>query len=335
MDLKFGIIGFGKIGRMRKEIIERLRLGTVVAISDPYADISGCADSCITSKHFEDVLKADINCVVVATPNNITADAVIRSLEAGKHVFSEKPPARNLQETLAIKAIAENFHHLKLKFGFNHRCHASVINAHNILKSGNMGDLMWARGFYGKSGGVNFANEWRSNKEVAGGGILLDQGIHMADLLLHFMGDFQEVKSFVTNYYWNIPLEDNAFAILRNNRGQVAMLHSSSTQWKHLFRLELFFKEGYMILSGLMTSSRSYGRETLIIARRQFEDAGNPGEEEIFYDNDRSFEIEMADFRNCVVNDVQVTNGSIEDAVRVMDLIDRMYHADDQWNMNQ
>ncbi len=336
MKLKFGIIGYGKIGSLRKEIIEKLDIGRVIGISDPFADFTELNKSCFTSKDYHDLLnQEDINCVIIATPNNITANAVIESLEAGKHVFCEKPPGRNLAEVLKIKECHDQHPNLKLKFGFNHRVHNSVIEALRIIKSGRMGNLMWGRGVYGKSGGLNFSDQWRSDLTAAGGGILLDQGIHMVDLLNLFFGDFKEVKSFVANTYWDIPLEDNAFALLKNANNQYAVFHSSSTHWKHIFKLELFFSEGYMVLSGLLTGSRSYGRETLVIARRQFEDelevAGNPGEEIIYFDEDRSWEIELMDFKECVCGNTKITSGTISDAVKAMELVERIYKSDHDW----
>ena len=334
-DLKFGIIGFGKIGQLRKKVIEELGIGQVVAIADPFADFSSISESISTTGDYRELLGRDLDCMIVATPNNITSRAIIQCLEGGYHVFSEKPPGRNLKEVLDIRDTFIQNNNLCLKFGFNHREHYSVREARRIVDSGRMGDLMWGRGSYGKAGSLEFEKEWRSNLDEAGGGILLDQGIHMVDLLNYFFGGFSEIKSFVTQSYWDIPLEDNAFALMKNDRNQHALFHSSSTQWKHLFRLELFFSEGYMILSGLLTGSKSYGRETLVIAKRQFEDEleliGNPSEEEIYFDEDRSWFYEMEDFYDCVKNGRKVVQGSIEDAIDAMEVVERIYKSDPVW----
>jgi len=118
---------------------------------------------------------------------------------------------------------------------------------------------------------------------------------------------------------------------MKNNSNQYAVFHSSSTQWKHLFKLELFFTEGYMVLSGLLTGSRSYGRETLIIAKRNFEDGGNPNEEEIYFDEDRSWYFEMEDFYECIQQNKAISKGCLDDAIKTMELIDRIYKADPEW----
>ena len=103
------------------------------------------------------------------------------------------------------------------------------------------------------------------SKELAGG-ILIDQGIHMLYLFL-YLGDFDTVKAEVSNLYWNLEVEDNAFVILKNSEtGLVANLHSTMTQWRHLFT-EVFMEKGYMVLNGLITSTMSYGEEVLSIVK--------------------------------------------------------------------
>lgn len=335
--IRAGIIGYGKIGKLRHRVFEDLDLGEIVSICDPYADLSDLSDDYLVSNDYREILDSDIEAVFVATTNNVTSEVVIEALSKGIHVFSEKPPGRNLQEVVDIKDQYEVNTDLVLKFGFNHRYHASVLEAYDIYQSGRLGDLMWARGLYGKSGGEGFEDEWRSDKKIAGGGILLDQGIHMIDLLNLFFGGFDEVKSFVTNTYWDIPVEDNAFSLLKNKNNQYALFHSSSTQWNHLFRLELFFEDGYLIIPGFLTSSRSYSPEKLIMARRNFNDDGKPVEEEIYFDEDNSWELEMREFTEAITEKSSIDNGNVYDAVKAMELIHRIYHSDENWigKMNQ
>ena len=79
-----------------------------------------------------------------------------------------------------------------------------------------MGKIINLRGVYGKSKVIPFSGGWRSKRELAGGGILLDQGIHMLDLMRLFCGEFVEVKSYVSNDYWKHDVEDNAYALLKD-----------------------------------------------------------------------------------------------------------------------
>ena len=334
--IKVGIVGFGKMGRIRKGVIDNHPDLSLEGVCDIVPPEQAEPLECEFSQDYEDLLKTDTDAIFVCTPNKFTPEIVVSALKNSKHVFCEKPPGRNLNDIQnIIKAEQEN-KGVKLKFGFNHRYHGAVMEAKSVIESGRLGKILWMRGIYGKSGGLDFEKQWRSNKEIAGGGILLDQGIHMIDLFRLFCGDFQEVKSFVTNSYWNLDIEDNALAILRNEKDQMAMLHSSSTQWKHIFSLEIFLEEGYLIISGILSSTRSYGQdERLIVATKQFENEsfalGNPREEITYFNRDRSWELEVEDFVECIKSDRKVTVGSSEDMLKAMELVYRIYDADRKW----
>jgi len=330
--LRIGIIGLGKMGMTRARELARHPSAEIVCGYDPapeqfaraYPDVMLC-------ESVEGVLAQEIDAVFVCTPNRFTPPAVIAALDAGKHVFSEKPPGRNVQDIRDICAAEARNPGLKLKFGFNHRYHEGIREAKRMVDSGRLGKILWVRGIYGKSGGAGFENEWRNNKELVGGGILLDQGIHMLDLFQYFCGDFVEVKSMVTTAHWNIPVEDNAFALLRDTQGRVAMLHSSSTHWKHRFSLEIFMSEGYLSVNGILSSTRSYGDETISVARKQFDAGfatGKPREEIVYFDTDPSWELEVVEFIDHVLADTPVISGTSEQALKAMELVYAIYRDD-------
>ena len=132
----------------------------------------------------------DIELLIVCLPNYLAAAATIFGLENDCHVFCEKPPARTVKEVQDVIACSKKYPHLKLKYGFNHRYHDSVRKARQIIDSKDLGEIVSLRGVYGKSSIVPFESGWRAEKKYAGGGILLDQGIHMLDLILYFSEDF-------------------------------------------------------------------------------------------------------------------------------------------------
>jgi predicted dehydrogenase len=227
-----------------------------------------------------------------------------------------------------IRAVENDMSSLKLMYGFNHRHHESIIKAKELLDSGRYGNILWMRGRYGKSVDSTFFQNWRSKREFAGGGILLDQGIHMLDLFLYFADDFDDYKAFVSNLYWRLDIEDNVFAIMRNSKTNVtASLHSTMTQWRHLFSLEIFCEEGYMTLNGLKTSSKTYGDEVLSVAKNRttapaatWED-----EEKFYYDIDNSWRFEVEHFLHCINSDLPVSKGHSGDALKIMRAIERIY----------
>ena len=257
----------------------------------------------------------------------------VAALDAGLHVFCEKPPGRNVADVERIMAAEARNRGLVLKVGFNHRYHFAVMEAKRIVSGGEYGRILWMRGVYGKALGTTAPlDDWRSDLSLSGGGILLDQGIHMLDLFRYFGGEFSEIKSMCANMMGDNAVEDNAFALLRAENGLIAMLHSSATQWKHRFTLEIFLEEGYVIIDGMPSSTRSYRDEWLIQAHRTGGYAiGNPPERAVFCNTDPSWESELEEFVSCIREAKPVRHGSSRDAYETMRLVFGVYDADESF----
>ncbi|MDA1091287.1 MAG: Gfo/Idh/MocA family oxidoreductase, partial [Proteobacteria bacterium] len=283
---------------------------------------------------YKKLLSEDLDVLFVSLSNDINADATISGLERGMHVFCEKPPGRDIADIARVIAAEKKHPDLKLKYGFNHRYHDSIRDALKFLKSGELGEVINLRGVYGKSQLITFnQTSWRTQRVLAGGGVLLDQGIHMVDLLRLFAGEFSEVHSFISNSVWNHDVEDNAYALMRTDDGKVAMLHSSASQWRHRFGLEITLTKGALTLAGILSGSKSYGDETLTIARTTGDDRGDPEEETRHYDQDLSWADEVAEFADAVLKDIPIQNGSSNDALNTMQLVYRIYCADEDWKI--
>ena len=101
---------------------------------------------------------------------------------------------------------------------------------------------MFIRARYGHGGRVGYDKEWRAQPELSGGGEFIDQGVHLIDLARWFLGDFNEMQGFAHTYFWNMPVDDNGFLLLKTPKKQVAFLHASCTEWKNLFSFEIYGK---------------------------------------------------------------------------------------------
>lgn len=326
--LTCGIVGYGYMGEIRRAVIERhpeqLKLA---GICDTNAAVRAKITNAPVFETLDSLLAAKPDLVFVCTPNCFSPEVCIKAMDLGLHVFCEKPPGRDVADIKDI--ISHERGGVKLMFGFNHRFHPGIIKAKVIADSGRFGRIINLRGLYGKSGGIQFRKSWRNNREISGGGILLDQGIHMLDLFHYFCGCFDEVKCVISNDFWKFEVEDNAFVALKNRKNQSAMLHSSATFWKHTFRLDITLEQGYITVEGLLSKSGSYGREKLILASRQFEDetaaVGNPSEETTYFDRDLSWDLEVEEFVKCVMENKPVTLSSSADALNVMQVIEDAY----------
>lgn len=331
--LRVGVAGFGVVGRRRRLFIDQNPYLKTVAVSDITFGREGVADDGLRFyPDYNSLFREPLDVLFVCLPNHLASVATIAGLEHGLHVFCEKPPGRTVEDIATVIEVERRNPRLKLKYGFNHRYHESVIEAKRIISSGQFGPIINIRGVYGKSSIIPFSTGWRAERRYAGGGILLDQGIHMLDMIRLFAGDFEEIKSFVSNGYWQHDVEDNAYAIMRSRSGCVAMIHSTATQWQHRFRLEVTLQDALLELTGILSGSKSYGEERLrIIPRAEGSSVGSVSESSISYLEDHSWCSEIDEFADLIINDRPVENGTSEDALKVMQLVYRVYYADRKW----
>jgi predicted dehydrogenase len=337
--LRVGIAGYGVVGKRRRLCIDLHPLLQTVAVCDRSFPGDGQMDDGTKYyTNYEKLLEEKLDVLFVCLTNDIAAEVTIAGLACGLHVFCEKPPGRDLHDIAQVIFYERENPGLKLKYGFNHRYHDSVRDALKIAAGGELGEVINLKGVYGKSAIINFESDWRTKRSIAGGGILLDQGIHLVDLLRLFSGDFEEIHSFVSNSYWHHDVEDNVYAMMRSKAGVVAMLHSSATQWRHRFRLDITLQKGAIILSGFLSGSKSYGAETMTVAWATEHDQGNPKEQTTHYNNDPSWADEVSEFAQCIADDTPVVYGSSEEALKTMHLVYRIYCADtawrDQWDLD-
>jgi len=331
--LKVGIAGYGVVGKRRRQFIDAHPNLHTVAVSEQQLDDHGTFEDGVRyHPDFRDLYGEDLDIMLVCLSNDVAAEATAGGLDQGFHVFCEKPPGRTLEEVAdVVRAEARNPGR-KLMYGFNHRHHDSVRAALDLVDGGELGKVINLRGLYGKSQLISYGQTtWRTERALAGGGILLDQGIHMVDLLRLFAGEFTEVHSFISNDFWRHDVEDNAYALMRTDAGVVAILHSSATQWRHRFQLEVTLERGSITLSGILSGSKSYGAETMTIAWAADDDRGDPREQMTEYNEDPSWEREIAEFADVVLTDRPVTSGSSADALATMKLVYDIYCADPRW----
>lgn len=332
--LKVGVAGYGVVGKRRKGCIDRTPHMQVVAVCDRLFEGEGTfPDGVRYCQDYKRLLDEELDVLIVCLTNDIAPDVTIAGIQRGLHVFCEKPPGRNMDDIARVIRCEREHPGLKLMYGFNHRYHESVQDAMRLIRSEQLGRIINMRGVYGKSKLITFnQHDWRTKRAIAGGGVLLDQGIHMVDLMRLFAGEFTEVHSFISNSHWGYDVEDNAYALMRTPDGIVGMLHSSATQWRHRFHLDINLERGSIILGGILSSSKSYGAETLtVVTADPDKDSGDPKEQITRYNHDPSWDAEISCFADVIVNNRPIQGGSSEDAFLTMGLVCNIYHADPVW----
>jgi len=330
---RIGIAGYGVVGKRRRaHIDETEQLETVAVCDQTFTSACTLADGVRAYPTYRELLDHEgLDAIFISLPNYLAPDVTIAALQRGLHAFCEKPPGRTVEDVQRVMEVERSTPGRILKYGFNHRYHESVREGMRRVASGELGQIINLRGVYGKSNIVPFAGSWRAKRDHAGGGILLDQGIHMVDLIRLFGGEFPEVKSFVTNAHWKEDVEDNAYALMRGPTGRIAMLHSSATQWQHLFSLEIAMTEGYIVLQGILSGSKSYGQERLIVGHRSPSPTGTAHEEVFTFLDDRSWRDEVEEFARAVTTGEGIVSGTSADALATMRLVYQIYWADPAW----
>ena len=327
--LSVGVIGYGVVGKKRIHYILQNKRLKLKYVSDIKFKKNFTNKNINYFKNYLDLIKKKPNLVFVTLPNYLVSKVTRLCLKNKIHVFCEKPPGKNVSDIQSVINQENLSKKIKLKYVFNHRYHGSIKKAKKIIDSKNLGKILNIRGVYGKSKIVTFGkNEWRSSRKKAGGGILLDQGIHMLDLIYFFAGKFNEFKSFVSNKFWKYNVEDSAFALMKNDLGIIASIHSTATQWKHKFNIEITLEKATLILSGILSGSKSYGQEKLIILNKKNEKF----QKKIFrYYKDNSWKEEIAEFTDIILNNKKVVNGNSYQALEVMKMVQKIYNNDKEW----
>jgi predicted dehydrogenase len=323
--LRVGILGAGLIGGKRAA---QMAGGRLVAVADQVPERARALASAHQADAEPDwaalVRRPDVDAVIVATTNDALSPCARAALEAGKHVLVEKPAGRHPADVAALLA-AEKASGRVLRVGFNHRFHPALARAKELLDSGAVGPLMHIRARYGHGGRLGYDREWRADPARAGGGELLDQGVHLIDLCRWMGGELQLEGGGISTSFWKMPVEDNGFVFLKSADGaRRAWLHASCTEWKNLFDFEIFGQVGKIEIFGL---GRSYGTEELRVYRMKPE-MGPPDTEIVqFPGEDQSWQAEWDAFL-AEVSGRPTPIARASDALRAVELVHELYRRE-------
>ena len=323
--MRIGIVGCGLIGTKRARAALAQGHGVVAVADIDIARAQTLAAACpgaTASAQWQDVITAEIDAVVIATTHDMLAPIALAAIDAGRHVLIEKPGARTASELKPLIAAAER-RQVIVKIGFNHRFHPALLRARAIVDAGALGPLLYIRGRYGHGARLGYAQEWRCQPALSGGGELIDQGSHLIDLSRWFLGHFPHVFGMTPTYFWDTQVEDNCFVGLKTARGQVAWLHASWTEWKNLFSFEITGRDGKLQVDGL---GGSYGTERLT-HYRMLPGMGPPDIATWDYPApDESWAAEFAEFTAAITERRQPL-GDIHDALATLEIVAAIYQG--------
>ena len=323
--MNVAIVGCGLIGAKRAKALGAARLVACADVQRNRAEaLARTTPGAAASDDWRaTVARADVDLVIVATTNDALAPVTLAAVEAGKHVLVEKPAALRAADVDAAIEAARSAG-VRVRVGFNHRYHQAFRKARELFERGVLGPMMFVRGRYGHGGRPGYEKEWRADPARSGGGELIDQGIHVIDLARWFLGDFTSVDGFAHTYFWQMPVDDNAFLLLRTAAHQAALLHVSCTEWKNLFSFEIYGHDAKLHIEGL---GGSYGVERLAYYRMTPE--MGPPETTIweYPGADDSWDVEFAEF----LDDIRLGRqpvANLQDAQAALRIVEEIYRRE-------
>lgn len=258
-----------------------------------------------------------VDAVFVTTSTDAHADVAKQAISAGKHVFIERPAARTLKETLEIKKLAED-HDVHVMVGMNHRFRPDVVNMKNAVDRGEIGNV-----YYVKAGWVKQRStdaRWLANADMSGGGVLVDLGIAVIDMIMHVF-NFGTVRSVSasTFHHETKTVEDVVVAMLHFEGGAVATIETSWSlvRAEDLYYCNVFGKKGsaYINPYRLVRKTGSSIQSTTSPQKKT--------QLEIYR---KSYESEIKHFVNALKGLVPMIS-TIDEAVERMKIVEALYES--------
>ncbi len=315
--LRFAVVGIGGFGTRRVKAVGKAG-GHVACLVDlderrisKMASELGCDYS---TDYRKAVKRADVDCVIVATPNKFHAPITIAALEAGKQTCCEKPLARTPREARAMVDAAKR-NKVFLKTGSNLRYFSNVKKAKELIDKKAIGKPLFIRGWIGHDG-KKVLHAWNVKRDIAGGGTMLDNGAHILDLFRWFMGDFSDCFGHVRRLQMPIAVEDNGMGLFRTQDGRMAFIQSSWTEWSGYMYMEVYGSDGCLFIDNRLGASKTTLGDRKEI-RQVFDYSTEPPQ---------SYELELKDFIGGVKKKRQPM-ASGYDGMKVIEMVHGIYES--------
>jgi len=249
--INLGIIGLGFIGKVHLKNCLNLKSARVVAVADISKKALKFAQELGVKQLFTDyhevLEQPNVDAVVISLPTHLHAPCAIRAAEEGKHIFLEKPLARNPKEGKKIVSAATRYG-VKLMVGYPLRFSSKFEALKEEIESGKLGDIQMVHAvnigagpFFHRAESVvpRPVPEWWFDKKLSGGGALLDLGSHMINLMRWYFGEIKSIKAYL-GYRFNFDFEDHAVCIANFESGTRAIINVGWFSQKAAIGVELF-----------------------------------------------------------------------------------------------
>lgn len=345
MKIKWGVIGCGGIADRRT--IPGMMLAEnaeLVAVMDANREAAEKVREKYNAEYafdnIEDLLAIEeIQAVYIASPVFCHKEQAVAAAKAKKHILLEKPMALTSEESEEIAAVCRQ-EGVKLGVGLMMRFHSYHQEMKKVIDQGKLGDIVSMRAqltcWY-----PDIPGNWRQNKELSGGGALMDMGIHCIDLLQYISGlQAKEVTGFAGTQTFQYNADDSAAIVMKMENGALAMVDANFNipDAAARCRMEIYGTKGSILAEG--TISQVEGGEVSVFISddslgydaAQNRDALVPVKLEVVYGNMYTKEVES--FGRAIANDTE-PEITAADAIALQKIVEKAYHASESGNTAQ
>ncbi len=253
--VRIALVGAGRMGTRWAAAIANSSVAELVSVDDSNRDAAKR-----TMKSYG-TPGSEAKAALIVVPHKWLAHEARRALKAGLHVLVEKPGAMSARAMRDLEKLAREKHRV-LMVGFNYRYFAGIAKVKELVGRGAIGKPIALRIRHGHAGRAGYGKEWRMDPNIAGGGVLMDQGVHLVDLALWLLPSPKwRAVGETGNELLRKSAEDVAAVVMKNAGGQVVSLFADIAEWEPLFSLEVIGSKGICRMSGL---GRKYGNGEIV-----------------------------------------------------------------------
>ena len=318
--IKAGIVGCGGIARAHAQGYRATGKAELTAFCDVELDRAKAFADEFGGQAYgspqEMLKKGVVDVVSVCTPPSSHEEHTCRALEAGLHVCCEKPLAHTSASAAAMVQCAKDTGNL-LVTAFKFRFFPNVLWAKNLIDSGKAGTVVFARNIF--AGHIDMSERWFSKKDISGGGVMLDNGVHSIDLLRFLFGEVQGVFAVVRNAGKPLEVEDSCRLMLNMSSGTWASVDLTWVAGQSANFLEIHGTEGLIELQwggGAFTPKTGNG------AQEHYTAPTDP----VLAD---PFSAQLDWFIDCVLGERE-PRATANDGLRALEVVDTAYASAEQ-----
>jgi predicted dehydrogenase len=322
--MKLLVAGAGLIGAQRIQALTKLAAITEIVVFDPKVAEGTKLSAKAVAVSERSALANRYEAAVVATPHDTAVALLPKVFPIAPFVLVEKPLGRTGAEAESLIAAAKQSGS-RIFVGLNYRFLKNVQHLQKLLSSGEHGKVLGVDAVLSHGAQPGYEKSWKTDAVRCGGGVCIDPGIHLFDLLVWLFGGAELAAGHLSSQFWDIQVEDHASLVLTLPGGAAANIYLSLSSWQSRMELTVETEKAQLLLRG---RGKFYGAQRLtIVTKWPWLQPEQPRETQFDYGmEDVSLQLETEEFiAACTSTQAKLNIATSDDALKSMRIVDACY----------